>query len=250
MLYKEENAKASRRQIEGSADQTTAREAVPARAVKRLATALLVLLVSGGLMNCGPDNSDLSTVEVKNENAFVRVKDGSHNLTFLLPAGWSMVEKLEKPEDGGPGWRFVLRSESGEMAMRFGVTPAEEAPLAYHLANYVRQRVGASSKEQIQGLMKNIKSITAEETLRYNVESGYVVHILSGEGARNNTDGWGREHVIALKRNDSFYFVSMIAKNNFFAGNNSGDKDEMLKAFADKDNPIFTVSTSLRFENE
>ncbi len=213
------------------------------------ATAILIF-AAATVAHCGPDNSDLSSVEVTPENQFMRVKDGMYGLTFLLPAGWAMVENLEQPEDGGPGWRFVLRSESGEMAMRFGVTPAEEAPLAYHLANYVRQRVGAQSKEQIQGLMKNIKSITAEETLRYNVESGYVVHILSGKGAQNNSDGWGREHVIALKRDDSFYFVSMIAKNNFFAGNDDGDRDAMLKSFADKDNPIFTVSTSLHFEAE
>lgn len=212
-------------------------------------TGTLLAFAATGLANCGPDNSDLSTVEVKGEKSFVRVTDGSHGLTFLVPAGWAMVDSLEQPKDGGPGWRFVLRSENGDMALRFGITPAEEAPLAYHLANYVRQRVNASSKEQIQGLMKNIKSITAEETLRYNVESGYVVHILSAQGEQNNSDGWGREHVIALKKKDQFYFVSMIAKNNFFAGDDEGDKDAMLKAFADKENPIFTVSTSLRFEN-
>ena len=199
---------------------------------------------------CEPDPSDTSDVSVTAENTFMRVNDGAYNLTYLVPAGWKQVENLEQPKDGGPGWRYVLRSENGEMALRFGVTPAEEAPLAYHLANYVRQRVNATSKEQIQGLMKNIKSITAEESLRYNVENGYVVHILSGGGQQNNSDGWGREHVIALQRDDRFYFISMIAKNNFFAGNNAENKDAMLDSFADRNNPIFTVSTSLRFKAE
>jgi hypothetical protein len=219
------------------------------RATFVLTFGAILLWSVAGLNMCSPDYKDLSKVEIKPENSFVRVTDGSQGLTFLVPSGWSMVESLEQPKDGGPGWRFVLRSENGDMALRFGITPAEEAPLAYHLANYVRQRVNASSKEQIQSLMKNIKSITAEETLRYNVESGYVVHILSAQGQQNNSDGWGREHVIALKRNDQFYFLSMIAKNNFFAGENTTDKKAMLDAFADKANPIFTVSTSLRFED-
>ena len=128
------------------------------------------------------------------------------------------------------------------MLLRVGVRSADKTPLMFAIANYVRQKMQVKTEEDVKRLVNSIKTVAAKEMERYNADRAHVVHILTPEAKP-----YRREHLIAVQRDDTYYFFSFLAKEHFYA-TAKDDKEQTLENFASPSNPLHTVSSSLRFE--
>lgn len=173
----------------------------------------------------------------------VEVKDNQNGFSFVLPSGWTITDTPESTETNKSPWHMILLSADKAMTLRVGHRPVGQLTLIDRITNYVGTRVGVSTKEEIDSnVRQKIKSLTPEEYLQFNIDSGYVVHVLT-PSLPGSVVEWQQESLLAVQKDGELFFFSLLAKSDFY----KKKSNDLKRDFAVPENPIFTLAESLRF---